>query len=166
MAVDLGPDGLTLGSTTVNDWADVGGGKVLQVVQHTFSNQNTNTSSTSFVSTWMTGAITPSSTSSKILVFANASALLDAYSNQGINSEYAIFRGGTEVYALGITSWTDSGSGGTSINFLDSPSTTSAVTYNIRIRNVSTYGGQRLTAWRCNVSSGTDASLILMEIGT
>ena len=144
----------------------ISGGKVLQVVQHTFSNQNTQTSSTSFVSTWMTGAITPSSTSSKILVFANASALIDAYSNQGINSEYAIFRGGTNVYALGITSWTDSGSGGTSINFLDSPSTTSAVTYNIRIRNVSTYGGQRLTAWRCNVSSGTDASLILMEIGT
>jgi hypothetical protein len=26
MAVDLGPDGLTLGSTTINDWADVGGG--------------------------------------------------------------------------------------------------------------------------------------------
>lgn len=25
MAIDLGPDGLTLGSTTVNDWADVGG---------------------------------------------------------------------------------------------------------------------------------------------
>jgi len=26
MAIDLGPDGLTLGSTTVSDWDDVGGG--------------------------------------------------------------------------------------------------------------------------------------------
>ena len=30
MAVNLGPSGLTLGSTTINDWDDVGGGKVLQ----------------------------------------------------------------------------------------------------------------------------------------
>jgi hypothetical protein len=37
MAIDLGPDGLTLGSTTVNDWADVGGGKVLGIssIYHT-----------------------------------------------------------------------------------------------------------------------------------
>ena len=32
MAVTLSPSGLTLGSTTVSDWADVGGGKILQVV--------------------------------------------------------------------------------------------------------------------------------------
>ena len=29
MAIDLGPDGLTLGSTTVSDWDDVGGTRVL-----------------------------------------------------------------------------------------------------------------------------------------
>ena len=166
MAVSLGPNGLQLNDATHDDFADFqGGGKVLQVVQHTFSNQQTNTSSTSFVTTWMTGAITPSSTSSKILVLANGSALIDAYQNQGINSEYGIFRAGTEVYRLGISSWTDSGQCGAAINYMDSPSTTSSTTYDIRIRNQSTYGGSRLTSWRCNISSSSKASLILVEIG-
>jgi hypothetical protein len=168
MAISLGPSGLQLNDGTHNDYADfAGGGKVLQVAQYTFTNQGTQTSSTSFQSSFMTGNITPSSTSSKILITATAQVLVDAYSNQGINNEIGIFRNGSEVFRFGYNSWTDSVRGNCCLNYLDSPSSTSAVTYNIRIRNHSTYGGSRLTGWVCNGgSSSCGATLILTEIGT
>lgn len=167
MAVSLGPNGLQLNDATHDDFADFqGGGKILQVVQYTWTNQATQTSSTTFQSSFMSGNITPSSTSSKILVTATAQVLVDAYQNQGINNEIGIFRNGSHVFRFGENSWTDSSRGNVCLNYLDSPSSTSAVTYNIRIRNVSTYGGNRLTGWVCNAgSTDNGATLILMEIG-
>ena len=65
MAVNLGPSGLTLGSTTINDWDDVGGGKVLQVVS---AHRNASYSMTSSYVTIDDATITLSSASNTVIV--------------------------------------------------------------------------------------------------
>ena len=67
MAIDLGPDGLTLGSTTINDWDDVGGGKLLQVVQEHYNSFPSSSDGTAW-HTYQTINITPQSSSSIILI--------------------------------------------------------------------------------------------------
>ena len=67
------------GSTTLAP-AEAGGGKVLQVVNGTLSS-SVDTSSTSYADTGLSVAITPSATSSKILVLVNHTGLLKESSN-------------------------------------------------------------------------------------
>jgi hypothetical protein len=111
----------------------LGTGAVLQVVTATDSTART-TSSTSFVtaSNTMSVSITPSSASNKIFVIATGAL----YTNQ--NSTYAkatIYRGATNLgSADGMSNTYDGGndnSSGLSLSILDSPSTTSATTYQV-----------------------------------
>ena len=101
-------------------------GKVLQVVTDVFSTE-TSTTSTSYVAvSGFAATITPSSTSSKILVLCSASSYIntsDAYLG-------TIYRGGTDLGTFGRLFSTAGGLGGfISFNYLDSPSTISATTY-------------------------------------
>jgi len=118
-------------------------GSVLQVVQGTVVTATTSTSSTTFVTTGITASITPSSASSKILVFANTA--LDC-SASGRNALFTIYRNSTNV----VDSGSSSGNGfsgvygdtsriqvAVGVTFLDSPSTTSATTYTIYVRSTS-----------------------------
>jgi len=106
--------------------AAISTGKVLQVVQDVFSTE-TGTTSTSYVAvSGFAATITPSSTSSKILVLCSASSYInaaDAYLG-------TIYRGATDLGTFGRLYSTAGGLGGfISFNYLDSPSTTSATTY-------------------------------------
>ena len=101
-------------------------GKVLQVVTDVFSTE-TSTTSTSYVAvSGFAATITPSSTSSKILVLCSASSYIntsDAYLG-------TIYRGGTDLGTFGRLFSTAGGLGGfISFNYLDSPSAISATTY-------------------------------------
>jgi hypothetical protein len=118
-------------------------GSVLQVVQGTVVTTTTTTSSSTFVTTGITASITPSSASSKILVFANTA--LDC-SASGRNALFTIYRNSTNVVDSGSSSGNGfSGAyGDTSriqvavgVTFLDAPSTTSATTYTIYVRSTS-----------------------------
>jgi len=103
-----------------------GGGKVLQVVQGT-SSTGDSTTSTSFVATSLTVDITPAATSSKIFLIASA-----IYQGYGGASAFSFFRDSTEVTgsALGITyAEVNNQREPVSYSYLDSPSTTSAITY-------------------------------------
>ena len=104
--------------------ADVG--KVLQVVTDMY-NTETSTTSTSYVAvSGFAATITPSSTSSKILVLCSASTYINT------NDVYlgTIYRGATDLGTFGRLYSTGGSLGGTlSFNYLDSPSTTSATTY-------------------------------------
>ena len=119
------PSGATLDVTG----ATVSGlttGKVLQVVTDVFSTE-TSTTSTSYVAvSGFAATITPSSTSSKILVLCSASSYIntsDAYLG-------TIYRGGTDLGTFGRLFSTAGGLGGfISFNYLDSPSAISATTY-------------------------------------
>jgi len=118
-------------------------GKLLQIVQGTVVTTTTSTSSSTFVTTGITASITPSSASSKILVFANTALDNSASGRSGF---FTIYRNSTNVVDSGSTS--GNGFNGVfadasriqtalSITFLDAPSTTSATTYTIYIRSAS-----------------------------
>ena len=147
-------------------------GHVVQVVSATKTDKQTVTS-TSFVDVSnLSVSITPSSTSSKVLVLVNGHGGHD-------NTNYLLFnivRGSTTIaqpagsnpYASTMNSYVgDSVANGYAIqtvgmNFLDSPSTTSATTYKIQVK---TTGGTATINGRPSNTNGAIVSTItVMEI--
>lgn len=134
-------------------------GSVLQVVQGTYSTQQTLTS-TSFVSTGITASITPTSATSKILIIYNFSGL-----TVSTNSLYStIYRNASNL--AGACGFIETASGGgvlyfpNTVTYLDSPATTSATTYTVYVRVSSS------TAYIGSIASGanTISTITLMEI--
>ena len=135
-------------------------GKVLQVVEGFTSGGGAYINSTSPVATALTASITPTSTSSKVLVMVSASVGSDDSDENYLIA--SIFRNGT-TNIRSSTILRDSSGGpeesSVTLNKLDSPNTTSAVTY--------TMYGHASTAsldFRPNYRN-TNSSIILMEIG-
>jgi hypothetical protein len=129
----------------------------------TFTNQTATTTSSTFQTSNISDSITPSSTSSKILGLFSFTLSFDAYSNSGVDGQYRIMRGTTEVTRRRLNSWTDTGAIPVTIAFLDSPSTTSAVTYTLEYRRVSAYAGNPNVGLGGN-STDLDDEVILLEI--
>jgi hypothetical protein len=112
-------------------------GSVLQVVTTT-SALNASTSSTTFVTTGLSAAITPTSSTSKILIMV--SACVGQANYQG-DCRYTVFRGtvaGTNLavgtnscMALTYTAINYPAYCNVGINYVDSPATTSSTTYTI-----------------------------------
>lgn len=120
-------------------------GGVLQVVQASYTTLNTIVSSTSYGNVFSV-SITPSSSSSRILVVGSLNAVSSVRSGSrgSIFSRWALFRNGTagtKLYealigadyppAIGATNYFSQANN--AICYLDSPSTTSATTYNVAI---------------------------------
>jgi predicted secreted protein len=167
---------LTADSSTATGlkWAAAaGGGKVLQVVQTTYSTEATSTSTT-YADSGLTLNITPSSTNSKILALVNFATGFDrAAASAAVRIR--LMRGSTSVLELG---------GGThkqalklelsneayvnvldifSFNYLDSPATTSATTYKVQFGCGQQPGGATITTY---AQKDSNVSVItLMEIG-
>ena len=141
-----------LTATQMNDLR--GAFRVLQVVQGTISLQ-TSTTSSSFVTTGLTASITPSSSSSKILVLCG----LCIGSSASADSYFTIVRGATNLgTASGFVNWfSANGQGGAGVNYLDSPATTSSTAYTVHFRT----GGSG-TAYM-SVANTTN-SIVLMEV--
>jgi hypothetical protein len=110
------------------------GGKVLQVVQAT-DTAETNTTSTSFVATGLSVNITPSSSSNKVLVLAMGVLDNDATNN---SPRVTIYRDSTNI---GIADGLSRNYSTTrlltpvSMSKLDTPSSSSQITYSVRIRS-------------------------------
>jgi len=112
-------------------------GSVLQVVNFNVSDTTASTSAT-WADTSTTLAITPSSTSSKILVQANINGLDKSSTNTWL--ALRLVRGSTTLIQFeGQAGYTAAASAssvaGSSTSYLDSPSSTSAVTYKVQMRN-------------------------------
>jgi hypothetical protein len=107
-----------------------GAGKVLQVITATDSTQRSTTSGT-FVtgSNTLSLSITPSSASNKVFIIVNSSS----YGN-GLQADYTIFRGETNLGTSGGITESQSNWTALSMSILDSPSTTSATTYQVYFR--------------------------------
>jgi hypothetical protein len=141
-------------------------GTVLQVVQSTLNSQ-VGTSSRSMVTTGMSASITPSSTSSKILVLLNTNC--DTTTNNAMCA-VTIYRGGTNLAsAFGVTNFSNNYGAGSrlitaiNINYLDSPATTSSVTYTPYFNNPT--GSSSATVYFNSVGiEGAVTTLTLMEI--
>ena len=142
-------------------------GKVLQV-QSTLNGNDFSTTSTSFTDvTGMSLTITPSATSSKILLLCNT----NTYNNTdeayfGMRWERAISGGATTnighgTYGLSFARSAQAHDfwGGVGMTYLDSPSTTSAVTYQVQ---ASTTGSGSLTI---GVNTSSTNSVYALEIG-
>ena len=158
MALELnGTTGVSLVQDGVLTDANMPAGSVLQVVQHTFSNVQTITTSASYVDTAVTGSITPTSATSKILVTVSSQSM----ANSSSNGATALKRGST-VVADGIL-WFTAGSNSNiwfpaSFSYLDSPATTSSTTYTVQLKLEE--GTQARFGWGTTSTS----TLILTEI--
>ena len=130
-----GSAGITFPNSTVQASA----GSVLQVVNASFNTQTT-TSSTTFVSTYLTASITPKFATSKILVLMNNSSAISSTSYVGIAT---IYRNGAVNLGNGNGGLGLSGTAQDASMFmqtLDAPATTSSVTYTAYIRTNSASG--------------------------
>ena len=141
-------------------------GHVIQVVQGTYATF-TNTTSSSFVDVGLSADITPSSSSNKILVKVAAHGI--AQNGATAKTELALLRGSTIIqYALRPAFSSTSGSseyitGSCAIEFLDSPSTTSATTYKLQFRTRDGGDSTRFNDYHTGSERST-STITLMEI--
>ena len=158
--------------TTGLKWATpAGGGKILQVVYGS-TTTTTTVASTSYTDSSLSASITPSSASSKVLVFTNLTTTMSR-SNTEIGFGQKLVRGATDILTPDGSNIKGSGLIGvaaatlvimhnrTSLMYLDSPSTTSATTYKIQIACSSTANGGSVEAQ----SNSCVSNIILMEVG-
>ena len=144
-------------------------GAVLQVVKGTATTQ-TNITASSFADTGLSASITPSSTSSKILILTDQTGWARRYSNDGWELYFRVLRDGAttlkENYnfaraGLGYASEYYSTYAFPS-NILDEPNTTSSVEYKTQARLGSGYTGSSAAAGFQPVNY--DTFMILIEI--
>jgi hypothetical protein len=164
-----------------NTFAAPSGGKVLQVISTHFTDRVSSTSATPADVSGFSATITPSLTSSKILVMVTVFF-------GGSNSSYAytlcqrqISGGATTSIGLG-TGATGSQTnifvgrrmdviqdyGESSINFLDTPNTTSAITYQMQLANpygTTVYINRQDSAGNFAYISFPSSTITLLEIG-
>jgi hypothetical protein len=157
---------------TAPEWttpAGGGGGKVLQVVQGSYSTSKT-VATTTYTDTDLSLSITPTSATSKVLIIVTQYGLISR-DNTDQGHGLRILRGATEVFTTGATNGAGYifNAGSTSIEqgirvpltYLDSPATTSATTYKTQGRPLYTTNSGQVV-----FQHGTQPSVItLMEIG-
>ena len=151
----------------VPSWASpAGGGKVLQVINATYNVQTTNTNGTTYEDTGLSATITPSSASSKILVLVSQSGVAKGGAN--IGCMLRLLRGGSSILEFESGVGYNGGSGlnsigGVSLNYLDSPATTSATTYKTQFAR--DFGSGSVSVQYKGSLGDTTSTITLMEIG-
>ena len=125
--------------TKIGD-AGMPAGAVLQVVEADFSTQ-TDISSTSYADSGLSVSITPTSSSSKILVITNVHCFINGTGFIGLN----IVRGSTQIAeASKAVSFADNTGNMSVLTKLDSPSTASATTYKVQMKIATASGTLRI----------------------
>ena len=149
-------------------------GNIIQVVSTTKTDTTSTNTSGSFTDiSGMSVSITPSSTSSKILILISLGSISSSAS--GIAVGFKLLRDST---AVGNSSSTSGRSGFTNIytgggtgdeyiisashSFLDSPSSTSALTYKIQWKNSS--GTTYLNRYHANDDNSGSSTITVMEV--
>jgi hypothetical protein len=150
--------------------APAAGGKVLQVVQNTNATETT-IASTTMTDTSLSATITPTLATSKILVLTYQNWLIDS-DDQDIGASLRLVRGSTAILEpLGTRDklgqiFVDGEpevylGGNNSVVYLDSPATTSAITYKTQANVNNTAANGRV---RFQMDSSPSV-MVLMEIG-
>ena len=130
-------DGLPSGSS----------GGIIQILQGS-TNNRVETSSQSFVATNLSATITPRRNDSKVFIMVSGDCNTNAQNNSLFMTIYRSIGGGTfenigdSTYGFAnAMSYSERLHSAVSINYLDSPSTTSAVEYKVYIRKSSSGSG-------------------------
>ena len=157
---------LTAGSTTATGlkWAAAaGGGKVLQVIQAQTTTAASSTSTT-FANTALTASITPSATTSKVLIMMTVA---ECYKSAGATNnglKLRMVRGSTGINQFGSAALYNTQNADNfntiSASYLDSPSTTSSTSYTLQIATQAS--GFQVGAID---NPNSVSTIILMEIG-
>jgi len=141
-----------------------GQGKILQVVQSVHSTQ-VNQGSTSYSATGLSGSITPSSSSNKILISVEQYFTFRVTTSSERQAAFKLLRGSTDLdeylYALVGNNAVSSDFRIPCIStysYLDSPSTTSAITYSTQFK----LNGTSADLYAQN--DGSPSTITLMEI--
>jgi hypothetical protein len=152
----------------VPSWATPagGGGKVLQVVQDTLTSNYSNSTST-FTDTGLTVTITPSATTSRIMVLLSAPGIYSSNGSGSVHnySNVRVLRDATELQRTSFGTYNYASSNnpdfytGYSVSYVDSPATTSAVTYKFQMSTAAS------TLAAILASATSIASITVMEIG-
>lgn len=158
---------LAKNSNTDLDFKWVNSGKLLQVISATTATTVT-VASTTLTDSGLTASITPSATSSKILVLISQNLTVSRQTT-GAGGGVVLLRGATTIYDADTDSIRISAGGATStlinglfsIVYLDSPSTTSSTTYKTQIKATNTANSGLIQAQPDDNLS----SIVLMEIG-
>jgi hypothetical protein len=164
LAVGANNTVLTADSSTATGlkWAAAAaGGKVLQVIQAIDTGTADNSTNVD-LDTGITATITPSATTSKILVLTTVGGTLKNSANANNYGMFKIKRGSTTVFTIDGQNYTSSALSvctTMSLMYLDSPSTTSATTYKVTIANPNNTAFVSMGQFSC------ESSIILMEIG-
>jgi hypothetical protein len=162
---------LTVNSgATAPEWAApaAGGGKVLQVVQGSTSTPVSNSTNV-YADTGVTASITPSAATSKVLI-------LVTHNNNGktagdVNNvmRLRLFRGATAIDTITTVNWDGQANPVTissaSFTYLDSPNTTSAITYKTQFMNQNNTAAVSVQNDQGGAWTGTKSFITLIEIG-
>jgi len=150
--------------------APAGGGKVLQVVQATTSTVTT-VASTTMTDSGLSVTITPTLSSSKVLILVSQGLLLARNSDRALGG-WRLMRGATEILNgndgffilanLGGSTYQTNMQAYFALNYLDTPSTTSATTYKTQIKVSTTADNGKIHGQGEN---GVTSSIIALEIG-
>ena len=162
-----GPTGAT-GST--GPTGEAGLGKVVQIVRgSTSSLVVASISSDTYVSTGLSATITPTSASNKIVVFVNQNGLRKLSGTSDFGLLFQTLRGSTNVgYFGGNTLWTgdaSTSSADVSAVFIDTPGTTSPVTYSTKAgRSIANSNGVDQTGFIYMQWISGESTMLLMEV--
>ena len=156
------PSGATI--TNSGTATGFGGGKVLQVIQGTTSTSKANTTVT-YTDSNLTASITPSSSSNKVLVLITQKIYLATGTSDRGAIKIKLVRGATDIWEDTLVYFQTTGISGEidrffCMNYLDSPSTTSATTYKTQFAIDSTATNKLGEAQQSNMPS----FLTLIEI--
>lgn len=153
-----GTDGLTFNNATTQASA----GCVLQVVNATYSTVVYN-STTTYADTGLTASITPKFATSKILVIVNQQGCQKRSGNTGSGLALQLLKNSTSLIVIqgygGYNEVTTSTYFATcACNYLDSPATTSSVTYKTQFKNETNAAAVAVNG------DGSTSTITLMEI--
>ena len=166
---DLPATKITSGTFPALDGSNLTGvsaGKVGQVIS-AVTTTATNIASTSYADTTATASITPSATTSKVLVLVSINCNIDRDNSDGWVG-IKLLRDSTNIWeANEYIAWDEAGGVGAikasdqaSLVYLDSPSSTSALTYKVQGKSSHTSNNGQA---RFQISNNT-SSVTLMEI--
>ena len=135
-------------------------GTILQVINGSTTSTFTTTSAT-FADIGLSASITPSSSSNKILVFGTIGGIETSAANTYGRGK--LLRDSTDIissidYGIGFTGGSERNGVSSSFSILDSPSTTSAITYKVQFNNPQPVGTITVQ------TNSSRSSIVLMEV--